>query len=275
MTTALTYSALTRAEQVAYALCLRPYLQASAAKAQLFTDGTMQRADAMEAAMRRLTPPYHRNLWAAVLVAYYYGKIGLITRRCTQTGAELVSWIRAQAQQHGCTDFVRESFPQFPPDLEPWPDRVRDTATAPTYPQALHRILETFGAAAPDERLRLLLDYAQRLPALPAELHEARDSMEHVLECQAPVFLLARLHEGTVHYFIDVPQEAPTVRGFAGLLWHGLHGATPAAIAATPPDLEAQLGLQKILSPIRLVGLTALANRMKQNARELAASAAG
>ncbi len=270
MSTALTYGDLSRAEQAAYDVCLRQYLKASDAKARLLADGTAQRADTAEAAMKRLRPPYHRNLWAAVRVAYCYAKIGLTTRRYTQASTRLETLIRTYAQQRGCPAFVRESFPQFPADLEPWPTLAADVSTAPTYPAALQQIIATFRAAAPDERLRLLLGYAQSLPALPAELHNARDSMEHVLECQAPVFLLAQLHEGKVHYYIDVPQEAPTVRGFAGLLHQGLHGATPAEIAAMPRDLDVQLDLQKVLSPIRLIGLTALASRMQHNARELA-----
>ena len=87
---------------------------------------------------------------------------------------------------------------------------------------------------------------------------------------QIPVFLFAQLHEGTVHYAIDVPRDAPTMRGFAGLLHAGLHGATPAAIAATPDDLCQQLGLQQALGALRVRGLTALLMRMKRNAHDVA-----
>jgi cysteine desulfuration protein SufE len=72
-----------------------------------------------------------------------------------------------------------------------------------------------------------------------------------------------------VHYAIDVPRDAPTMRGFAGLLYAGLQGATPAAIVATPDDLCQQLGLQKALGSLRVRGLTALLMRMKRNARDL------
>ena len=140
-------------------------------------------------------------------------------------------------------------------------------------PEALQEIIETFRDAAQEERLDILLEYAMNLPDLPEELHSARDTMEQVHECQTPVFLLAKLRDGKVHYYIDVPREAPTVRGFAGILYEGLHGATPEAITATPNDLYQQLGLHKVLSPLRLRGLTALLSRMKRNARELAGAA--
>ena len=139
-------------------------------------------------------------------------------------------------------------------------------------PAALQDLIEEFSSAAPEERLELLLEFAMSLPDLPAELHHARDTMEQVHECQSPVFLHASLQDGRMVYHIDVPREAPTVRGFASILHSGLNGATPAAVAATPANLYQQLGLHKVISPLRLRGLTALLNRMKRNAEELAAS---
>ena len=142
------------------------------------------------------------------------------------------------------------------------------------WPEALQEIVETFRDASPEERLDILLEYALELPDLPEELQQARDTMEQVHECQTPVFLLARLEDGKVYYQIDVPHEAPTVRGFAGILYEGLNGAPPAAIVATPNDLYQQLGLHKVLSPLRLRGLTALLGRMKRNAQEFASTTA-
>src|SRR5215475_14815823 len=140
-------------------------------------------------------------------------------------------------------------------------------------PDALQEIIETFHDAAPEERLDILLEYALSMPDLPEELLSARDTMEQVHECQTPVFLRANLCDNKVYYYIDVPREAPTVRGFASILYEGLNGASPEAIVAIPNDLYQQLGLHKVLSPLRLRGLTALLNRMKRNARELAEAA--
>ena len=139
-------------------------------------------------------------------------------------------------------------------------------------PEALQDIIEEFSSASPEERLELLLEFAMDLPDLPEELHHARDTMEQVHECQSPVFLHASLRDGRMVYHIDVPREAPTVRGFASILHSGLNGATPAAVAAIPANLYQQLGLHKVISPLRLRGLTALLHRMKRNAEELAAA---
>lgn len=148
----------------------------------------------------------------------------------------------------------------------------KEAMTEHAYPDALHAIIETFRDASPEERLEMLLEYALDMPPLPEEFQQARDTMEQVHECQTAVFLVAQLRDGKVYYAIDVPLEAPTVRGFAGILQEGLNGATPAAIAATPNDLYHQLGLHNVLSPLRLRGLTALLKRMKRNAGELASA---
>ena len=145
---------------------------------------------------------------------------------------------------------------------------MQDTACPP----ALREIIDEFSDAAPQDRLELLLEFAMDLPDLPAALHHARDTMEQVHECQSPVFLHASLQDGRMVYHIDVPREAPTVRGFAGILRTGLNGATPDAVAATPANLYQQLGLHRVISPLRLRGLSALLHRMKRNAEELAAA---
>ncbi len=141
------------------------------------------------------------------------------------------------------------------------------------WPETLQDIIDMFDHAPPEDRLDILLEFAMDLPDLPEELGDARDRMEQVHECQTPVFLLTTLKDGKVYYYLDVPREAPTVRGFAGILLEGLNEASPQAIAAVPNDLYQRLGLHKVLSPLRLRGLTALLGRMKRNAQELASTA--
>ena len=137
------------------------------------------------------------------------------------------------------------------------------------WPATLQDIIEEFEEAEPEERLEMLLEFALSLPDLPEELLDSRDRMEQVDECQSPVFMLAKIEDGKVYYHLDVPREAPTVRGFASILYEGLNGAGPAEIIATPNDLYQRMGLHKVLTPLRLRGLTALLGRMKRNAQEL------
>lgn len=140
-----------------------------------------------------------------------------------------------------------------------------------TMPDTLQEIIEMFAGAPERDRLDLLLEFATSMPDLPDAL--TRDTLEQVHECASPVFLHTYEKEGRIFYDIDVPREAPTVRGFASILREGLNGATPEAIAAVPLDLYARLGLNKVLSPQRLNGLTALLTYMKRNAARLAPAA--
>lgn len=136
---------------------------------------------------------------------------------------------------------------------------------------ALRTIVEEFGDAAPRERLDYLLEYAMDLPDLPERLESARDGMEQVHECQTPVFLHTELENGVVHFFLDIPRESPTVRGYASIVVAGLDGTTPAEIERTPDDLYLMLGLQEAISPQRLRGLYYLLQYMKRQVRALAA----
>ncbi len=143
-------------------------------------------------------------------------------------------------------------------------------------PQALQTIIEEFQPLTPQERLEMLLEFAFDLPDLPARLHGKRDQMEQVHECQSPVFLHTELEkhpdqpeQDAVHFYIDVPMEAPTVRGYAAILAEGLNGATPATIAATPDDVYVLLGLHEAITPQRLRGLHALMRYMKRQVAKL------
>jgi cysteine desulfuration protein SufE len=278
MSRGLTYADLTAAEQGQYTT-LVSRIQAARTGGDAGSNALPPQAHTRAAtAVPTPAPPPSglRHLWAAGQRVFAYGKrwVARLRRpsRAPTDAAQLAHFIRIQAARRGFETFERASFPHFPAGIDPFPTRVTDERdpAAYAYPDAMHRILTTFREASPTQCLELLVAYADTLPDLPEALQQARDTMEQVDECQVPVFLAAQLHEGTVHYAIDVPRDAPTMRGFAGLLHAGLHGATPAAIAATPDDLCQLLGLQKALGSLRVRGLTALLMRMKRKARDVA-----
>lgn len=136
-------------------------------------------------------------------------------------------------------------------------------------PAALQTIIQEFRDVLPRERLELLLEYADSLPDLPARLHEKRDNMEQIHECQSPVFLHTELEQGKVFFYLDIPREAPTVRGYASILVEGINGVTPAELQATPEDVYMLLGLHEAITPQRLRGLHALIVYMKRQAQRL------
>ena len=116
-------------------------------------------------------------------------------------------------------------------------------------PPNLRRIVDLFAGAPKDLRLQALLEYSRKVPPLPEHLAGHRDQMEQVVECQTPFFLTTEVDDDRrVHLFFDVPAEAPTTRGFAGILREGLEGADADEVLATPDDFYEELGLAEVIS---------------------------
>jgi cysteine desulfuration protein SufE len=109
-----------------------------------------------------------------------------------------------------------------------------------------------------------LLDFSKRLPPLPPELASHREGFERVPECQTPFFLASRLEGDRVRLYFDAPPESPTVRGYAGILAAGLDGETPAAILDVDNDFYLNMGLEEVVTPLRLRGMGAIIARLKQ-----------
>jgi cysteine desulfuration protein SufE len=90
-----------------------------------------------------------------------------------------------------------------------------------------------------------------------------------VPECQSPLFLAVEVEpDATVHLFFAAPPEAPTTRGFAGILHAGLDGLSADEVLATPGEFSSQLGLQDLVSPLRLRGIAAMLARIKRQIRD-------
>jgi cysteine desulfuration protein SufE len=136
-------------------------------------------------------------------------------------------------------------------------------------PASLQRTVDLFAGAPKELRLQALLEYSRRVPPLPDRLAGHRDRMEQVVECQTPFFLATELDDdGQVHLFFDVPAEAPTTRGFAGILASGFEGATAEEVLTTPDDFYERMGLTEVISGLRLRGMSAILFRLKRQVRE-------
>lgn len=135
-------------------------------------------------------------------------------------------------------------------------------------PTALAEIADDFGAITPAERLQLLLEFSEELPDLPERWAGHRESMEQVPECQTPLFLAVEVEpDDRVRLFFDAPREAPTTRGFAGILHAGLDGLPTPEVLAVPDDAPLRLGLGEAVSPLRLRGMVAMLGRIKRQLR--------
>jgi cysteine desulfuration protein SufE len=141
--------------------------------------------------------------------------------------------------------------------------------SAATLHPRLQDIADEFNALAGPDRLQLLLEFSRELPPLPPRYAEHPDLLEPVPECQSPLFLAVEVEQDTtVHLFFQAPPEAPTTRGFAGILHDGLDGLTADEVLATPGEFSSQLGLQDLVSPLRLRGMAAMLARIKRQIRE-------
>jgi len=138
-------------------------------------------------------------------------------------------------------------------------------------PSHLREIVDEFRSSTPRERLELLLEFSEDLPDLPDYLAEERTQLEQVHECQTPVFLFTELDGQAIHFHLDIPEESPTVRGYAAILAEGFDGSSPETILKAPDDIYHLLGLHEAVTPQRLRGLHALMLYMKRQVKKLAA----
>jgi cysteine desulfuration protein SufE len=138
-----------------------------------------------------------------------------------------------------------------------------------TLPAPLAEVLSDFAEVQGQDKLKLLLEFADDLPDLPDDLAEA--AMEPVPECQSPLFLHVDAHDrNRVRLYFSAPAEAPTTRGFASILAAGLDEQSAADILAVPEDFYSELGLAALISPLRLRGMSAMLARIKRRLKDTA-----
>jgi cysteine desulfuration protein SufE len=142
--------------------------------------------------------------------------------------------------------------------------------TTQALPTALASIVDDFQALTEPERLQLLLEFSEGLPELPDHLQDHPELLEQVVECQSPLFLTIETEKnddgpaGVVHLYFKAPAEAPTTRGFAGVLHEGLDGLSAGEILSVPDDMPELLGLTRAITPLRMRGMTAMLGRIKR-----------
>jgi cysteine desulfuration protein SufE len=133
-------------------------------------------------------------------------------------------------------------------------------------PPGLRKVVDDFAAAPLEMKIDLLVEYTGKVAPLPAHLAAHPERLEQVEECQTPFFLATEVDgDDRVTVWFDCPPEAPTTRGFAGVLSEGLNGATVDEVLAVPSDFHHDLGLAAAISPLRLRGMDAILTRLKRN----------
>ena len=136
-------------------------------------------------------------------------------------------------------------------------------------PDQLAEIRDEFLALQERDRLQLLLEFSNELPALPEHYRDHPDLLERVEECQSPVYIFVDVDDANVvHLYATAPPEAPTTRGFASILVQGLAGLTVDEVLAVPDDYPQTIGLTEAVSPLRIRGMSGLLGRTKRQVRE-------
>jgi cysteine desulfuration protein SufE len=145
--------------------------------------------------------------------------------------------------------------------------------TAHVLPDSLAEIRDEFLELPEADRLLLLLEFSNELPPMPPEYDGHPELAERVVECQSPVYIIVDLDaDGLVAMHATAPKEAPTTRGFAGILVQGITGLTPDEVLSIPDDFPQSIGLTRAVSPLRISGMSGMLRRAKrQVAARLAA----
>lgn len=135
-------------------------------------------------------------------------------------------------------------------------------------PERLAEIRDEFLELPEPDRLQLLLEYSYELPPIPAEYDGHPELYERVVECQSPVFIVVDVDsDGVVAMHATAPAEAPTTRGFASILAQGLTGLSASEVLDVPGDFPQTLGLTRVVSPLRISGMTGMLLRAQRQVR--------
>lgn len=135
-------------------------------------------------------------------------------------------------------------------------------------PARLVEIIEDMALCEGQEKLELLLEYAEQLPEVPAHLQPLKDPNHYVHECITPIWVFPEKQNSTYTFHFDVPRESPTMRGYASILHEGTQAITLPELLAIPETFYYTMGLQTVLSGQRLHGIGAILSHMKRLAQD-------
>ena len=131
-------------------------------------------------------------------------------------------------------------------------------------------IANDFSALEGNDKLELLIEISDQLPALPERYADHPELLERVEECQSPVYLFVEIHDGIVEIFLTAPREAPTTRAFAGILHASLNEQAVDTVLNFDDNYPSMLGITELVSPLRMRGIRGMLARIKRQVREKA-----
>jgi cysteine desulfuration protein SufE len=135
-------------------------------------------------------------------------------------------------------------------------------------PDVLAQTQDDFLDLGDQDKIQLLIEFADELPDLPEKYRDHPELLEKVEECQSPVYIFVDIEDRTVQVYATAPEQAPTTRGFASILVQGLTGLSIDEALSIPDDFPSTLGLNTLISPLRVRGMTGMLARIKRQIRE-------
>lgn len=127
------------------------------------------------------------------------------------------------------------------------------------------QLVADFAKLRDPEKLDLLLEFSEALPKLPERYADHPELLERVEECQSPVYLFVEIDEQhLVRLFFSAPEEAPTTRGFASILYSVIDGLSIKEALEFDLDFPFKLSLGSAVSPLRLRGMLGILTRIKR-----------
>jgi cysteine desulfuration protein SufE len=138
--------------------------------------------------------------------------------------------------------------------------------------QNAQAVIDDFTFLEERDRLQMLLEFSEQLPQLDSRFGDNPELLERVEECQSPVFIAVEGTRDSISLYFSAPQEAPTTRGFASVLNAALNGQSAQEILDLPDDFPSMLGLDRLISPLRVRGMRGMLARIKRKTREIVAA---
>jgi cysteine desulfuration protein SufE len=131
----------------------------------------------------------------------------------------------------------------------------------------IEEIIDTFDLLGDwDQRYEYLVELGERMPPMDAAL---KVDANRVMECMSTVHVVPEQVDGTDRLRFQGDCDTAIIKGVVALLVQLLSDKTPDEIEAADVDaLFEGLKLEEHLSPNRHVGVFAIVNKMKRQAKE-------
>lgn len=133
-------------------------------------------------------------------------------------------------------------------------------------PEGIERVLRRFRAMGRSEKMAALVQYAQKLEAVPVRYSDVDRAAFTVPECQTRVDIFPEVHEGRMHFYADVNvRQSPTVAAVLAVVFAAVNDQPPSVTLAIPSDFVPML-MDGMGLHAREVGLNAMIGRLKRAA---------